>query len=321
MNLLQDKVAIITGSGRGIGAAAAKLYAQQGAKVVVSDIDPQPANETAAAIKAAGGTAIAVPADVTDAAAIQKLIDDTVGAFGGIDILVNNAGYTWDGMIHKMTDEQWDAMLAIHLTAPFKIIRAAIPYMRDVAKQEIAETGSAKARKIVNVSSTTGTRGNIGQANYASGKAGVIGLTRTLAKEWGAFNIQVNAVAFGFMDTRLTQSDAEGDFTERDGSKIKLGMPDKVRDMIFNTDSDEAPRHGRRSGGRAGLLRQRLGELRLRAGARSRGRDVNDDPRSARTKPLRLCRLVQAKIASASSGDLVSVTLTSKLPRRTAAAF
>ncbi len=234
MNLLQDKVAIITGSGRGIGAAAAKLYAQQGAKVVVSDIDPQPANETAAAIKAAGGTAIAVPADVTDAGAIQRLVDETVNAFGGIDILVNNAGYTWDGMIHKMTDEQWDAMLAIHLTAPFKIIRAAIPYMRDVAKREIAATGSAKARKIVNVSSTTGTRGNIGQANYASGKAGVIGLTRTLAKEWGAFNIQVNAVAFGFMDTRLTQSDAEGDFTERDGSKIKLGMPDKVRDMIFN---------------------------------------------------------------------------------------
>ncbi len=172
MNLLQDKVAIITGSGRGIGAAAAKLYAQQGAKVVVSDIDPQPANETAAAIKAAGGRAIAVPADVTDAAAIQRLIDETVSAFGGIDVLVNNAGYTWDGMIHKMTDEQWDAMLAIHLTAPFRIIRAAIPYMRDVAKQEIAATGSAKARKIVNVSSTTGTRGNIGQANYASGKAG-----------------------------------------------------------------------------------------------------------------------------------------------------
>ncbi len=234
MNLLQDKVAIITGSGRGIGAAAAKLYAQHGAKVVVSDIDPAPANETAEAIKAAGGSAIAVAADVTDSAAIQHLIDETVGAFGGIDVLVNNAGYTWDGMIHKMSDDQWDAMIAIHLTAPFKIIRAAIPYMREVAKQEIAEKGAAKARKIINVSSTTGTRGNIGQTNYSAGKAGIIGVTRTLAKEWGAFNIQVNAVAFGFMDTRLTQSAAQGDFTEREGNKIKLGMPDKVRDTIFS---------------------------------------------------------------------------------------
>ncbi len=234
MKLLEGKVAIITGSGRGIGAAAAKLFAAHGAHVMVSDIDPVPANETVEAIIALGGSASMVAADVTKDGDIEELIGQTVNTFGGIDILVNNAGYTWDGMIHKMTDPQWEAMLAIHLTAPFKIIRAAIPYMREVAKAEIDAGGTAKARKIVNISSTTGTRGNIGQVNYSAAKSGVIGMSKTLAKEWGAFNIQVNAVAFGFIDTRLTQSDAEGDFTEREGQKVKLGMPDKVRDSIFS---------------------------------------------------------------------------------------
>lgn len=231
MGLLENKVAIITGSGRGIGAAAAALFAAQGAKVVVSDLDPEPANETASAIKAAGGEALALKVDVTQTDDIEAMIAQTVSHYGSIDILINNAGYTWDGMIHKMSDEQWDAMLAVHLTAPFKIIRAAIPYMREVAKQEKDANGFARARKIVNVSSTTGTRGNIGQANYSAGKSGIIGLTRTLAKEWGLFNIQVNAVAFGWIDTRLTQSEKQGDFTEREGQRIKLGMPDKVREM------------------------------------------------------------------------------------------
>jgi 3-oxoacyl-[acyl-carrier protein] reductase len=233
MQLLQDKVAIITGSGRGIGAAAARLLAQHGAKVVVSDIDAQPAAETVAAIQAAGGAALAIPADVTDAGGVEGLIGQTVSAFGTIDILVNNAGYTWDGMLHKMSDPQWEAMLAIHLTAPFKIIRAAVPYMREAAKKEKDQTGAARARKIINISSTTGTRGNVGQANYAAGKAGIIGLTKTLAKEWGPFNIQVNAIAFGFIDTRLTQADEKGDFTERAGKQIKLGIPDQMRQMAF----------------------------------------------------------------------------------------
>jgi 3-oxoacyl-[acyl-carrier protein] reductase len=233
MNLLENKVAIITGSGRGIGAAAAQLYAQHGAKVVVTDIDPKPAEETVAKIKDMGGTALAVPADVTDAGGIEELIGQTVNTFGGIDILVNNAGYTWDGMMHKMNDDQWEAILAIHLTAPFKIIRAAVPYMREAAKKEKEQQGAAKARKIINVSSTSGTRGNVGQANYSAGKAGIIGLTKTLAKEWGQFNIQVNAVAFGFIETRLTQADEKGDFTEREGKRIKLGIPDQMRQMAF----------------------------------------------------------------------------------------
>lgn len=233
MKLLQDKVTIITGSGRGIGAATAALFAEHGAKVIVTDIDPSPANETAKKIQDMGGTAVAVPADVTDAGGVEELIGQTVNAFGGIDILVNNAGYTWDGMTHKMSDEQWEAMLAVHLTAPFRIIRAAVPYMREAAKKEKEQTGSAKARKIINISSTTGTRGNVGQVNYAAGKAGIIGLTKTLAKEWGPFNIQVNAVAFGFIETRLTQADAAGDFTEREGKRIKLGIPDQNRQMAF----------------------------------------------------------------------------------------
>lgn len=235
MKLLENKVAIITGSGRGIGAATAKLYAQHGAKVIVTDIDPNPAETTAQAINDAGGTALAVPADVTDAGGVEELVGQTVNTFGGVDVLVNNAGYTWDGMSHKMGDDQWQAMLDVHLTAPFKIIQACIPYMREVAKQEIAEFGTTKARKIINVSSTTGTRGNVGQVNYAAGKAGIIGVTRTLAKEWGAFNIQVNAVAFGFIETRLTQADESGDFTERDGNKIKLGIPDQLRQMAMMT--------------------------------------------------------------------------------------
>lgn len=233
MKLLQDKVAIITGSGRGIGAATAQLFALHGAKVVVTDIDPKPAEQTVGQIRAAGGTALAVAADVTDAGGVEELIGQTVNAYGGIDILVNNAGYTWDGMMHKMSDEQWDAIIAVHLTAPFKLIRAAVPYMREAAKKEKEQTGAAKARKIINISSTSGTRGNVGQANYSAGKAGVIGLTKTLAKEWGPFNIQVNAVAFGFIETRLTQADEKGDFTERDGKKIKLGIPDQMRQMSF----------------------------------------------------------------------------------------
>lgn len=231
MNLLQDKVCIITGSGRGIGSAAATLFAQHGAKVVVTDIDPTPAEETVAKIKEMGGQAIALAADVTDDGDIEELIGQTVNTYGGIDVLVNNAGYTWDGVLHKMTDEQWDAIINVHLTAPFKLIRACVPHMREVAKNEIKNNGSAKARKIINISSTSGTRGNFGQANYSAGKAGIIGLTRTLAKEWGSFNIQVNAVAFGYIETRLTASKEEATTIERDGQNIELGIPDQMRQM------------------------------------------------------------------------------------------
>jgi 3-oxoacyl-[acyl-carrier protein] reductase len=228
--LLEGKTAIITGSGRGIGRAAAELFARHGARVVVSDIDPDPAQQAVEAILAAGGQAISVPGDATNKAFPDHLVNTAIEKFGGLDIIVNNAGYTWDAVIHKMTDEQWEAILALHLTAPFRIIRAASTFLRESAKREKAEAGQARARKIVNISSTSGTRGNPGQSNYSSGKAGVIGLTRTLAKEWGQFNIQVNAVAFGRIDTRLTQAKEKGETIHRGDKEVAIGIPQERLD-------------------------------------------------------------------------------------------
>lgn len=233
MQLLENKVAVITGAARGIGHACAELFAAHGASVVLSDIDAEPTNDAAAEIKSSGGDALAVPGDVTSVDFAPRLIKAALDRYGRIDAIVNNAGYTWDGTIHKMTDEQWQAMLDVHLTAPFRIIRAAAEYLRETAKREKQEHGRAAPRKIVNISSTTGTRGNAGQANYAAGKAGVIGLTKTLAKEWGQFNIQVNAVAFGFIETRLTQAKEQGDRISRESADIALGIPQASREIAF----------------------------------------------------------------------------------------
>jgi 3-oxoacyl-[acyl-carrier protein] reductase len=225
MILLDGKVAILTGSGRGIGAAAAKLFASEGASVVVCDLDPTPANETVEAIKAAGGKAIAVPGDMTDPAFPEQLVTKAVETFGGLDVIVNNAGYTWDATIHKMTDKQWQAMLDIHVTAPFRLVRAAAPFIRDTAKKEAEAQGRANPRKIINVSSVSGTQGNAGQANYSTAKAGITGLTKTLAKEWGQFNVQVNCVAYGWIETRLTQAKESAEKLERGGEEIAIGVP------------------------------------------------------------------------------------------------
>jgi 3-oxoacyl-[acyl-carrier protein] reductase len=233
MQLLDGKVAIITGAGRGIGRACAALFAAHGARVVLSDIDAEPTLEAVEEVKAAGGDAHAFAGDVTSADFAPRLITATLDAYGRLDAIVNNAGYTWDGTAHKMTDEQWQAMLDVHLTAPFRIIRAASEYLRETAKREKETEGRASARKIVNVSSTTGTRGNAGQANYAAGKAGVVGLTKTLAKEWGQFNIQVNAVAFGFIETRLTQAKEANERLTRESADIALGIPQANRDIAF----------------------------------------------------------------------------------------
>ena len=233
MQLLEGKVAIITGAARGIGRATAELFAANGARVVLSDIDPEPTREAAELISASSGEALAFPGDVTDTAFPRRLIEAALERYGQIDAIINNAGYTWDGTIHKMTDEEWQAMLEVHLTAPFRIIRAASEYLRETAKREKAAEGRARARKIVNISSTTGTRGNAGQANYAAGKAGVVGLTRTLAKEWGQYNIQVNAVAFGFIETRLTQAKEAGEQLSREAADIALGIPQAMRDLAF----------------------------------------------------------------------------------------
>src|SRR6266852_403955 len=231
MSMIDGKVAILTGAGRGIGAATAKLFAAEGASVVVSDLDPNPAEETAGAIRAAGGKAMVVAGDVTDPAFPSQLIKATLDAFGGIDIIVNNAGYTWDAVIQNMTDKQWYAMIDVHTTAPFRILREASQFIRDAAKKEQAANGRANPRKVVNVSSVAGVYGNAGQANYSTAKAGITGLTKTLAKEWGRYNVQVNCVCYGFIETRLTASKEAAEKVQRDGEEIQLGVPDQMRQM------------------------------------------------------------------------------------------
>jgi len=227
MGLLDGKVALITGSGRGIGRAAAELFARHGARVVVSDIDEAPARDAADAVRAAGSEAAVCAGDVTAADFPDRLIRAAVDAFGRIDVLVNNAGYTWDGVIHKMTDQQYDAMLDIHLKAPFRLIRALAPLWREAAKAEATPGARPACRKIINVSSTSGVAGNAGQANYAAGKMGIVGLTKTVAKEWGQFNVTCNAVAYGWIDTRLTQDKEKGAAT---ASGILLGIPAAQRE-------------------------------------------------------------------------------------------
>jgi 3-oxoacyl-[acyl-carrier protein] reductase len=231
MGMLDGKVAILTGSGRGIGSAAAKLFAAEGALVVVSDLDPNPAEETAGAIRDAGGKAIVVVGDVTDPAFPKQLISTTLDSYAGLDIIVNNAGYTWDAVLQNMTDKQWYAMLDVHTTAPFRILREASAFIRDAAKREQAAYGRANARKVVNVSSVSGVYGNAGQANYSTAKAGITGLTKTLAKEWGRYNVQVNCVCYGFIETRLTAAKESAEKVQRDGEEIALGVPDQMRQM------------------------------------------------------------------------------------------
>ena len=228
--MLEGRTAIITGSGRGIGAAAARLFAAEGARVVVNDLDPDPLEGVAANIRSGGGEVVPVVGDVSDPATTEALIAAAVDTWGGIDILINNAGFTWDGVLHKITDEQWQAIIDVHLTSAFRLFRAATPHMRERAKAEITEAGEAPARKIVNVSSTSGTRGNFGQANYSAAKAGLVGLTKTTALEFARFNIQVNAVAFGFIDTRLTFAKDGSEVVRRGDAEITLGIPAQMRE-------------------------------------------------------------------------------------------
>ena len=227
MGVLDDKVAIVTGSARGIGKATAELLSEHGAKVVVNDLDGDAAQETADAI--AGETAV-YAGDLTAEGSPEALVQTAIDAWGKIDIIVNNAGYTLDAPIHKMSDDWFQKMLDIHLVAPFRVIRAAAPHLREPAKAE-RERGEEVFRKIVNVSSISGTMGNAGQANYSAGKAGVVGLTKTLAKEWGQFKVNVNAVAFGWIETRLTASKDDTNVAEIRGEKVQLGIPEQMRAM------------------------------------------------------------------------------------------
>ena len=229
MGLLEGKNAIVTGSARGIGRATAELFAAHGARVLINDLDADIAEQTASEID--GETAV-FGGDLTKGDACEQLVATAQDAFGSIDIVVNNAGYTWDGVAHKMTDDQFQAMLDIHTIVPFRVARALAPHWREAAKAEAAE-GNEYFRKLINISSISGTMGNAGQVNYSAGKSAVVGMTKTLAKEWGQFKINVNAVAFGFVETRLTAA-KEGDaetIKSPDGEEIQLGIPEQMRAM------------------------------------------------------------------------------------------
>jgi 3-oxoacyl-[acyl-carrier protein] reductase len=228
MGVLDGKAAVITGSARGIGRATAELLSEHGARVLINDFDGEIAEQTAKEIQ--GETAV-FAGDLTAEGAPEALVRAATDAFGGIDIVVNNAGYTWDGMAHRMSDEQFRAMLEIHTVVPFQVLRAAAPYLRDAGKKD-KEEGREVFRKVVNVTSISGTQGNVGQVNYAAAKAGLVGLTKTLAREWGPFKVNVNAAAFGFVDTRLTASSDDGATIERDGQAIKLGIPPQMRELV-----------------------------------------------------------------------------------------
>ena len=220
---LEGKVALVSGSGRGIGRSIALKLASEGARLVINDLDTDPAEETMALIREMGGEAVACVGNVTHTDFAERFVGTAVQEFKGLDIIINNAGYTWDNVIQKMTDEQWYAMLDCHLTAPFRILRAAQPVIKALSKSEM-DAGQRVMRKVVNISSVAGLFGNPGQTNYSTAKAGITGLTMTLAKEWGRLNVNVNCVAFGLIKTRLTHSTAAGETANIEGREIKVGV-------------------------------------------------------------------------------------------------
>jgi len=236
MRKLEGKAALVTGGGRGVGAAIAHKLAAEGARVLVNDLDAGPAEETVAAIRAAGGEAEAFPGDVAAPDFGERAIAALLERFGRLDIIVNNAGYIWNTSLQKTVDEQWYAMLDVHATAPFRILRAAVPYLRDaVARETVA--GTPVHRKVVNVSSISGLYGAATQIAYAAGKAAQIGITRTLAKEWGRLRVNVNCVAFGYIATRLTQPLTQGEARIQVGERehkvgLDPGYVERMRELI-----------------------------------------------------------------------------------------
>ena len=231
--MFQGQTVLITGAGGGIGAAAARQLADLGATVVVNDLDVDACKGTVASINAAGGQAFAAPGDVTDPKVPSQLLHDTLEQVEQLNILVNNAGFTWDGMLHKMSDDQWQHIQDLHTTAPFRLIRALGQVWRPLAKAECAANGPQPNRCIINVSSTSGLHGGVGQVNYATAKMGVIGMTKTVAREWGPLGIRCNAVAFGFIDTRLTRPVQEGNTQAVGERQVVLGIPDHIRQAAF----------------------------------------------------------------------------------------
>jgi 3-oxoacyl-[acyl-carrier protein] reductase len=223
MGKLAGKVALVTGGGRGVGRSLVAQLAAEGARIVVNDLDAEPAEEAVKAIRAAGGEAVACVGSVTDRDFPRRFLDTAIDRFGDAHILVNNAGYIWNGLLHRISDEQWDAIQEVHLRAPFRILRAFHGAVRNRIEDE-TRAGAPIHRKVVNISSVAATGGLVGHANYSAAKAGLIGLTRTLAKEWGLLRINVNCVAFGFIETRLTQPVRGETVIEISGVKHRVGL-------------------------------------------------------------------------------------------------
>ena len=231
---LEGKTALVTGAGRGIGRAIAKRLVNAGARVMINDLDENMLLESRVELSHPDRVSH-VTGDLTDPAIPEMIVQATLAEFGAVDIIVNNAGYSWDNVIQKTTDEQFQAMLEIHLVTPFRILRAAAGFIREAAKREMAASQRVM-RKVVNITSISGTDGNPGQVGYSAGKAGIIGLTKTLAKEWGRYNVNVNAVGFGLINTRLVQplTDA-GAQMEMHGHQIRLGVQPGLLDSVKNT--------------------------------------------------------------------------------------
>ncbi len=232
---LAGKVALVSGSGRGIGREVALKLASEGASIVVNDLDADPASRVVEDILASsagiGANAVACVGSVTEEGFGERFVKTAVDNFGGLDIIVNNAGYTWDNVIQKMDDEQWYAMIDVHMTAPYRILKAAQPYIKSYHALEV-EGGRDVYRKVVNISSIAGLGGNAGQLAYSAAKAGVVGMTKTLCKEWGRYNVNVNAVAFGFIQTRLTTPVSDNPTINVQGKEIRVGVSDQIRDMM-----------------------------------------------------------------------------------------
>ena len=230
MNIsLANKSAVVTGAGRGIGLAIASKLVEAGASVLLVDIDESALQQATAALT----NVASIAGDLTDPAFPNAVIAKVLQEFGSIDIFVNNAGYTWDNVIQKTTDEQFQAMLDIHVVAPFRLLRAASQWIRETAKNE-NESGARAMRKVVNITSISGLDGNPGQIGYSSGKAAVVGMTKTLAKEWGRYNVTVNAVGFGLIDTRLIQPmrGAQDEISIGD-RQVRVGMQEQVREQAL----------------------------------------------------------------------------------------
>jgi len=222
---LKGKAALVTGAGRGIGLAIAQLLSEAGASVLLVDLD-----EAALTQVSLPRPFTTLAADLTAPGAADTIVAKMLSDFSAVDIIVNNAGYTWDNVIQKTSDEQFQSMLDIHVVAPFRILRAASNWIRETAKKE-TQTGQTVMRKVVNITSISGLDGNPGQAGYSSGKAAVVGLTRTMAKEWGRYNVNVNAVGFGLIDTRLTKPLHDAGLIDIGDRQIQVGMQASVREQ------------------------------------------------------------------------------------------